>query len=135
MGCRIAFKKGFVLPVSSVQRKLMKMCPAVMMQLRAASPEWCLSAAGGVELSLPILEIPHHVDQAVIFFLPIYLCTSWAWPSPNAFITDCFRKGIFALFLSQQLRGCAGPLFLERDTGWAQVQGCSGGVCHCLFSF
>lgn len=58
------------------------------MQLRAASPEQCLSAAGGLELSLPILQTPYCVDQAVIFFLlPVYLCTSWAWPSPNAFIT------------------------------------------------
>lgn len=38
------------------------------MQPSAASPERCLSAAGGLESSLPILQIPHRVDQAVIFF-------------------------------------------------------------------
>lgn len=106
------------------------------MQPSAASPERCLSAAGGLESSLPILQIPHRVDQAVIFFfLPVYLSTSWAWSSPNAFITDCFGKGISALFLPRQVRSCTGSLFLERDTGWAQVQGCSGGVCDCLLGF
>lgn len=101
----------------------MKLCPG-----SAASPEQCLSAAGGLELSLPILKIPHCADQAVMFFLPVSLCTSWACPSPNAFITDSF--GISALFLPQQLRGCAGPLFLERDPGWVRML---TGVCHCLF--
>lgn len=39
------------------------------MQGSAASPEQCLSAAAGLE-SLPILQNPHRVDQAVIFFFP-----------------------------------------------------------------
>lgn len=75
------------------------------MQPSAALPEQCLSAAAGLECSLPILQIPHRVDQAVIFFLAVYLCTSWAWSSPNAFITDCFGKGISVLFLPRPVRG------------------------------
>lgn len=48
------------------------------MQGSAASPEQCLSAAAGLE-SLPILQNPHRVDQAVIFFffLLVYLCVIW----------------------------------------------------------
>lgn len=72
------------------------------------------SAAGGSE-SFLILQIPHRVDQAVIFFLPVYLCISWAWPSPNAFITDCFAKGILHCFSLRTEGLCRTPFPGEGD--------------------
>lgn len=44
-----------------------------------------------------ILQIPH-VDQRDFFFF-LFVFTSWTKPCLNAFITDCFGRGLLHHFL------------------------------------
>lgn len=43
-----------------------------------------------------ILQIHHHVDQSDFF---LFVCTSWTKPCLNAFINDCFGRGLLHHFL------------------------------------
>lgn len=99
MGCRIVFEKAFVLPTSFVQRKLTQWCPC-----RGDAAQRCacvvpqtLRCNWRLELSI-ILQIHHHVDQPDFFFF-LFVCTSWTKPCLNAFINDCFGRGLLHHFL------------------------------------
>lgn len=99
MGCRIVFEKAFVLPASFVQRKLTQWCPC-----RGDAAQRCacvvpqtLRCNWRLELSI-ILQIHHHVDQPDFFFF-LFVCTSWTKPCLNAFINDCFGRGLLHHFL------------------------------------